>query len=201
MNLSDRDRRALSFLGVSVLLSIIWYFVSSSSSSSSTSAAVVAPVDSVEHAEKSLTRLRKIAATVPGKQEVLKKVSDELAGREKGLIKGDTAAQAQAQLVQIVREVARNQTPPLDIRQVELGPPRAFGDFYGEVSLSVTIECRIDQLVNYLTYLSTQPEIIATDDIRFVGSNGKLKTDQVRLTIAGLVPRKLVPVRKGVASF
>jgi hypothetical protein len=201
VNLSERDRRALSFLGVSVLLSIIWYFVSSSSGSSSTSAAVVAPVDSVEHAEKSLTRLRKIAATVPGKQAVLKKVSDELAVREKGLIKGDTAAQAQAQLVQIVREVAKNQTPPLDIRQVELGAPRPFGDAYGEVSLSVTVECRIDQLVNYLTFLSTQPEIIATDDIRFVGSNPKLKTNQVRMTIAGIVPRKLVPVRRGVTAF
>ena len=200
MNLSDRDRRALSFLGVSVLLSVIWYFVSSSSGSS-TSSTVIAPVDSVEHAEKTLTRLRKQAATVPGKEAVLKKVSDELAGREKGLIKGDTAAQAQAQLVQIVREVAKNQSPPLEIKQVELGPPRPFGDAYGEVTLSVTIECRIDQLVNYLTYLSTQPEIIATDDIRFVGSNQKLKTNQVRLTIAGLVPRKLVPVRKGVASF
>ena len=162
---------------------------------------MIAPVDSVEHAEKTLTRLRKQAATVPGKEAVLKKVSDELAGREKGLIKGDTAAQAQAQLVQIVREVAKNQSPPLEIKQVELGPPRPFGDAYGEVTLSVTIECRIDQLVNYLTYLSTQPEIIATDDIRFVGSNQKLKTNQVRLTIAGLVPRKLVPVRKGVASF
>ncbi len=200
MNLSDRDRRALSFLGVSVLLSVIWYFVSSSSGSS-TSSTVIAPVDSVEHAEKTLTRLRKQAATVPGKEAALKKVSDELAGREKGLIKGDTAAQAQAQLVQIVREVAKNQSPPLEIKQVELGPPRPFGDAYGEVTLSVTIECRIDQLVNYLTYLSTQPEIIATDDIRFVGSNQKLKTNQVRLTIAGLVPRKLVPVRKGVASF
>jgi hypothetical protein len=201
VNLSDRDRRALSFLGVSVLLSIVWYFVSSSSGGSTSAAAIVSPVDSVDHAEKSLTRLRKQAATVPGKQAVFKKVSDELAGREKGLIKGDTAAQAQAQLVQVVREVAKNQTPPLEIKQVELGPPRAFGDSYGEVSLSVTIECRIDQLVNYLTFLSTQPEIIATDDIRFVGSNPKLKTNQVRLTIAGLVPRKLVPVRKGVTSF
>lgn len=201
MNLSDRDRRALSFLGLSVLLSVIYYFATSSSSSSSSSAVVVTAVDSVDHAEKSLTNLRKQAATVAGKEVVLKKVSSELAEREKGLIKGDTAAQAQAQLVQVVREVAKNQTPPLDIKQVELGPARSFGDAYGQVSLSVTIECRIDQLVNYLTYLSTQPEIISTEEIRFTGSNPKLKTNQVRLTISGLVPRKLVPVRKGMAAF
>lgn len=200
MNLSDRDRRALSFLGLSVLLSVIYYFATSGSSSSSSSN-VVAPIDSVDHAEKSLTNLRKQAATVPGKQAVLKKVSLELVDREKGLIKGDTPQQAQAQLVQVLREVAKNQSPPLDIKQVELGPARAFGDAYGEVSVSVTVECRIDQLVNYLAYLSTQPEIIATQDIRFGGSNPKLKTNQIRLTVGGLVPRKLVPVKKGVTAF
>ena len=69
---------------------------------------------SVDHAEKLLTNLRNQAATVPGKEAVLKQVSTELVQREKGLIKGDTAAQAQAQLVQILRQVAKNQTPPLE---------------------------------------------------------------------------------------
>ena len=42
--------------------------------------------------------LRRQAATLPGKEAVLKQVSLELAEREKGLIPGDTAEQAQAQL-------------------------------------------------------------------------------------------------------
>lgn len=158
-------------------------------------------MDTVDHAEKLLTNLRKQAATVPGREAVLKQVSSELADREKNLIKGDTAPQAQAQLLQVLREVARNQAPPLEIKQVELGQAKAFGDAYGQVSVSVNIDCRIDQLVNYLTYLSTQPEIITTDEVRFTGSNPKLKTNQVRLTISGLVARKLVPVKKGLASF
>jgi hypothetical protein len=40
---------------------------------------------------------------------------------------------------------------------------------------------------------------VATEDIRFVGSNPKLKTNQVRLTISGLVQKKLVPARKAAA--
>src|SRR5438067_1728015 len=96
MNLTDRDRRALAFLGLSALLSAIYWFATSTPSSSA--AKVVTPVDSVDHAEKLLTELRKKAATVPGKEAVLKQVSGELSQREKGLIKGDTAAQEQAQL-------------------------------------------------------------------------------------------------------
>ncbi len=198
MNLSDRDRRAIAFLGVSVILSLIYYLVTSSSGGGA--AKVVGPVDSVDRAEKVLTALRRQAATVPGKQAVLQQVSTELTEREKGLLKGDTAQQAQAALVQVLREVAHNQTPPLEIRQVELGPPRLFGD-YGLVTLSVTIDCRIDQLVNYLAYLSTQPEAISTEELRFGGPNMKLKTNQVRLTISGLVSKKLVPVRKGITAF
>lgn len=200
MSLSDRDRRALSFLGLAVVLSAI-YWLATSSSTSSTTVKVIAPVDSVDRAEKVLTSLRQQAATVPGKEAVLGQVSGELAEREKGLIKGDTGAQAQAQLVQILREVAKNQSPPLDVRGVELGPVRAFGDAYGEVSVSVTLDCRIDQLVNYMAFLSAQPEIFATDEIRVTASNPKLKNMPVRLTVSGLVQRKLVPVKKGLGSI
>jgi hypothetical protein len=201
MNLSDRDRRALTYLGVSLLLSALWYLFNNTGSSS-TSVKIVAPIQTVDAAEKKLTNLRNMAATIPGKEAALAKVTAELAAREKGLIKGDTAPQAQAQLLQVLREVARNQQPPLEIKQVELGQAQAYGDSYGQVSVSVTVDCRIDQLVNYLAFLSTQPEIVATDQIRFANSNPKLKTNQVRLTITGLVNRKLVPVtKKGLASF
>ncbi|MGI8744575.1 MAG: type II secretion system protein GspM [Bryobacteraceae bacterium] len=198
MTVTDRERRSLSFLGVSVLLSLIYWLATSGSSSSA--AKVVTPIDSVDHAEKVLTTLRKEAATVPGKEAVLKQVSSELNDREKGLIKGDTAAQAQAQLVQILREVAKNQSPPLEIRGVELGPVKPFGEAYGEVSVSLTLDCRIDQLVNYLAFLSAQPELFSTDEVRITASNPKLKNMPVRLTVSGLLPRKLVPVKKGFAS-
>ena len=200
MTVSPRERRMLAFAGVSVLLSAIYWFATSGSPSTST-AKVVTPIDSVDRAEKALTNLRYQAATVPGKEAVLKQVSSELREREKGLIKGDTAAQAQAQLVQILREVAKNQSPTFDVRGVELGPLKPFGDVYGEVSVSVTLDCRIDQLVNYMAFLSAQPEIFSTDEIRITASNPKLKTMPVRLTVTGLVPRKLLPVKKGLASF
>jgi hypothetical protein len=189
MNLRPRDRRALAWLAVSGLLGLVIHFWPANDSS----AAVVAPAgDVVALAETRLARLRETAATVPAKEDVLKKVTAELATREKGIINADTAAQAQAQMIQIVRRLGAAETPPIDIRSTELTPVRPFGDSYGEASVAVQIECRIDQLVNLLAGLQSVPELVATSDLRVLSSNAKEKTVSVRLAVSGVVPRRLV---------
>ena len=145
--------------------------------------------------------LRKQAATLPGKQAVLQQASVELGGREKGLIPGDTADQAQAQLLQVVKRVAKQQTPPLETGQIELGRPRSYGNAYGQVSVSITLTCRIDELVNFLAALGAQPELTATEEIRFGASHPKQKTMPIRLTITGLVARRLIPQQKGLPQL
>jgi hypothetical protein len=189
MNLSSRDRRALAWLAVSALLGLVIHFWPVSDSNT----AVVAPAgDPVALAETRLARLRETAATVPAKEIVLKKVSSELATREKGIITADTAAQAQAQVIQIIRRLGAAETPPIEIRSTELTPVRPFGDSYGEASVAVQIECRIDQLVNLLASLQSEPELVATSDLRVLSSNAKEKTMSVRLAVSGVVPRRLV---------
>jgi hypothetical protein len=190
MNLSPRDRRALAGLAVAAVVGLVAYFWPAGGGA----AAVVAPVgDPVTLAETRLARLRETAATVPAKEEVFKKVSADLAAREKGMIQADTAAQAQAQLIQIVRRLGAAENPVIEIRSTELNPIRPFGDSYGEASVAVQIECRIDQLVNLLAALETQPELVATTDLRVLSSNAKEKTVAVRMTVSGVVPRRLVP--------
>jgi hypothetical protein len=202
MTLTDRDRRALVILGVALVVGgLLYWYSNSSPSSSSGSAKLAAPVDSVDRAQKRLAYLRRQAATLDGKETLLKQASLELAGREKGLIPGDTAEQAQAQLLQIIKRVAQQQTPPLEMGQVELGRPRSYGTSYGRVSVSITLTCRIDELVNFLAALSTQPELTATEEIRFGTSHPKQKTMPVRLTVTGLVARRLVPERKGMPQL
>jgi hypothetical protein len=129
---------------------------------------------------------------------VLKQASVELGEREKGLIAGDTAEQAQAQLLQVIKRVAMQQTPPVEMGQVELGRPRSYGSAYGQVSVSITLTCGIDQLVNFLAALGAQPELTATEEIRFGASHPKSKTMPVRLTVSGLVAKRLIPQQKGL---
>jgi hypothetical protein len=195
VTMKPRDRRALSVLAAALLLFLIYELWPSSSAT-----VVVASTDSVELGEKRLAKLRDTAATVPSKEDALKKVSAELATREKGLIVADTAAQAQAQLIQMIRRLGSAEAPPVEIRTTELGPITAFGTAYGEADVSVQIECRIDQLVNLLAALAAQPELVSTNDLRINATNAKEKTVNVRLTVAGIVPRKLVPQKKGAGA-
>jgi hypothetical protein len=199
MTLKDRDKRALLILAVLLPIAALIYWTSGSSSAGSVK--VVAPSETVGRDEKRISVLRTALATVDGKEAVLKQVSSELAEREKGLIPGDTAEQAQAQLLQIMRRLAKAQVPPLDIRQSELGQPRSYGESYARVTVSVSLDCRIDELVNLLAALSAQPEIIATDEIRCTAANPKSKLMPVRLTMSGLVPRRLVPEKKGIPAL
>lgn len=202
MTISGRERRLLIVWGAVMLLGGAYYWYSNSSSSSSVSSGTkgVSAADSVPQAQRRLANLRAQAATLPGKQAVLKQVSAELAAREKGLIPGDTAEQAQAQLLGVVKRVAQQQTPPLDVGQVELGRPRTFGA-YGQVSVSITVNCRIEELINYLAALSAQPELTATEEIRFGNSHPKQKTMPIRLTVSGMVARRLIPDRKGLPDL
>jgi hypothetical protein len=197
MSMSSRDRRALAVLGVAAVLGLAYRFWPSSE----VPAVVAATTDSVALTEKRLAKLRETAATVPAKETILKQFSGDLAYRERGLLVADTAAQAQAQIIQIVRRVGSIENPPVEIRATEIGPVRLLGDAYGEVFVSVQIECRIDQLVNILAAIPAQPELVATSDLRVISSNAKDKAVGVRLTLSGVVPRRLVQKSKAGANL
>ena len=197
MTLQDRDKRALILLAVTATVLIGWW----ATGNNDAPAPVVAAIDSVPSAEKRLARLRLLSASVPGKQQLLDQVSSELNDREKGLIQADTAAQAQAQLLQILRKLAKNQSPPIDLRNTEIGSVKTFGDKYGEVTVALNFESRIDQLINLLSDVTSQKEIIGVNDMRIGSANPKEKTMPVRLTVSGLVRRELVPDKKTGGSL
>lgn len=194
MKLTNKDRRALVALGIAV---IVWIALRMFLPDGSPKLAVAA--DPIPTAEKRLARLRQLAATVPGREQALNAVKAELAEREKGLIQAETAPQAQAQLMEIMRRVGKAQTPPVDVRPGELGRITPLGDDYGEVQVNCTLEGRIEELLNYLADLTRQPEILSTRDIRI--SPTKNKAVSVRLTVSGVVPRRLVPEKKGLGAL
>jgi hypothetical protein len=197
MTLTPGGRRALAWTLVSGILSLVWAYWPSSSSAT---VAVAASVDSVSLAERQLDKLREAAATVPQKQEILKQVSGELALRDKGAINADTAQQAQAQIIQILRKLGHDENPKVEIRSQEMGAVRVLDDKYGEVLVTVQIDCGIDQLINILVGLAARPELVASNELRVTSANAKDKMIGVRLTVSGVVPRKLVPGKKGAGA-
>lgn len=196
--ISQRDRRALILLGVSLAVTAILHFAFRDNSAG---VAVVSPTvsrDGVALAQQRLIKLRQIASTAPAREAVLKQVNADLADRERGIIQADTAAQAQAALLEIARRVGKIEA--VDVRGGELGAPKAFGD-YGLVYATVTFDCHIEQLVNFLADLSQQPELVVPSEERITASNAKEKTMGVRIVLAGVVAKKLVPEKKGLAAF
>jgi hypothetical protein len=194
-SLTTRDRRALIFLGAGIVTLLVLRFGVYGERQNS----VVAATDSIPLAEKRLARLRQLAASVPGKQTVLKSVTAEAQLRERGILQAPTAQQAQAHLLETIRRAGK--TEGIEVRGGEFPELRPLGDEYGEAAVAVNFDCRIEQLVNFLAALTKEPELLATNEIRIASANPKEKTVSVRLTLAGVVPRNLVPVKKGLAIF
>jgi len=194
MKLSKRDQRALAILVAALALLALRFVLGNSGPE-----VAEASVDSVDMAEKKLLKLRQLSATVPAKEALLKQANSELALREAGLIQADTAQQAQAQLLNIIRTLGKKED--IDARGGEFGPVKPLGGDYGEVSVSVSFECGIDQLVNFLAALTSEQSLLATSEMRISSANPKQKTISVRLALSGVVPKKLVPEQKGPATF
>jgi len=194
MTVGTLDRKTLLILGGGLLAILVLRF------GVYRQTAVVEPLESIPLAEKRLERMRQLATTVLGREEVLKKALADLAAREKGILKADTAEQARAQLMELIHKVGA--ANGFDARGADTLPqPRPLGKDYGEVSVGESFSCGIDQLVNFLATLANEPEIVATNDIYISGGNDKAKNIQVRLSLSGVVPRKLVPEKKGPGAF
>jgi len=189
----DRKTGTLWVTGVAVIL-ILRFFVLADRSPD-----VVAASESVPMAESRLQRLRQIEATVPGKEALMKQASGELESREKGMLKAETSAQAQAQLQELLHNAGA--ANGIDIRGIEEMRIKPFGNDYGEASVTVRFTCLIEQLVNLLASLANQPELLSTNQIQISGSTDKSKTIQVRLTLSGVVARKLALEKKTGGSL
>jgi hypothetical protein len=192
MTLGKRDRRALTFLGVAAALVLLVEIMRDLGGQAPAAAAA----DSVPMAERRLAKARQLAATLPAREAERKVASGELATREKGVLQAETLAQAQAQLLQIARRLTAAQSPPIEIRNVELGQTHPLGDDYAELTVPVSFTCRIEQLLNLLADLTAQPEMVAAGGLRVTAGDQKEKTINVRLTFSGVAPRRLMPQKK-----
>jgi hypothetical protein len=197
MNISTRDRRALVILAAGLAVAGVLRLAFSDNPASIVSPSA-ANQDNTALPQQRLTRLRQIAATVPAREAAMKRVAVDLADREHGIIQADTAPQAQAALLEVARRIGKNEM--IEVRGGEFGAPKPFGD-YGLVYATVTFECHIEQLVNFLADLAREPELVVPSEERLSAGNAKEKTMAVRMVLAGLVAKKLVPQKKGLAAF
>jgi Tfp pilus assembly protein PilO len=190
MTLGSFDRKTAIRLGAGVAAVLLLKFVVFADKQP----AVVGAVENIPAAEARLKRMREIAATVPAREAQLKQAMSELESREKGILKADTAAQAQAQLQDKLHRVGL--ANGIDIRGIEEQRVKPLGADYGMATVSVRFACGIEQLVNFLAALANEPELFSTDEIGVTGNAENKRTVQVRLTVAGVVTRKIALEKK-----
>ena len=198
MTTGSLDRRLVYLLAGSAAIALLLRFTVLSDSPAPV---VAAAAESIPQAEQRLDQLRKIDATVEGKEALRKQAADEVASREKGLIQADTEAQARAQLLELVTNTARSNG--IETRGMDEYRSKVLTPDYGEISVTVSFNCAVEQLVNFMAALANQPQILATNEVRIAdGRDRKKKFIQVRLSVSGLVQRKLLPAeKKGMAAF
>ncbi len=190
MSLTPRDLRALALLVIGVLAIVVYRSMSGGAPE------VVSGTESPALLEMRLAKLRQIAATVPAKTAALQTAREQLKAREKHIMAFATAPQAQAHLLELIHRVASaNKIEP---RGGDFAPPALLGSDYGQVAVSVLFECKIEDFVNFLADLSKEPELVAPSDVRIAAGNLKNKTINVHMTLAGAVPRKLVPEKRAL---
>ena len=197
MNTGTLDRKTLVMMVVAavLLMAVLRYRVWGDGQAQ----VVVAPAESIPMAEQRLERVRQLAAMVPGKEAVLKQATAELASRETGLINADTAEQAKAQLLDVIHRVAA--ANGIDARGLEQSSVKQLANDYGEVAVGVTFTCGIEQLVNFLAAIANEPQILATNEINITGGADRKKNIVVRLSLSGVVPKRLVPAKRGLGAF
>jgi hypothetical protein len=194
MSISPRERRAVVILaGALAVFTLLQFVVFPSDNTTTTSQAVP---QNPERLRQRVALLRQSVAVLPAREASLKQIDADLADRERGIIQAETTAQAQAELVETARRVGK--TNQIDVRTSDFGAPRVFGE-YGIVYANITFDCHVEQLLNFLADLTREPELIVPSEQRIASGNTKEKLMTVRITLAGIVAKKLVPEKKGLA--
>ena len=195
MNLSKRDRTALMLLGGAVGIYLLLQFVVLRDNNAPDSAAVSMSTDQLR---QRVARLRQIAASLPVREALLKQTDADLAERERGVIQAATAAEAQSEVVQTAQRIGK--ANEIDVHSGDFPAPRAFGD-YAIVYTNISFDCHIEQLLNFLADLTREPQLIVPSEERITATNPKDKTMTVRMLLAGVVAKKLLPEKKGLGAF
>ena len=196
MSMSPRERPLVMLVVPAVLLAVILRFVLPDGTAVPASGSSEA--GDISMARQRATRMRQLISTTPARTSSFKQVTADLADRERGILQADTAPQAQALLLEIARRVGKSNE--IDVRGGDFGSPKTMGE-YGLVYATITFECHVEQLVNFLADLSRQPELIVPSEERISSTNPKLKMMSVRMILAGVTPKKLIPEKKGLGAF
>ena len=104
---------------------------------------------------------------------------------ESGLLNSRTPALASAEVQELVKQLTAAHS--IEIRSSDFLPPKALGAGYLEVPLGLQFQCRLDQLVSFLSAAEQSPKYLAVSKLSVQSTGNKEKTMTVSMTVAGVM--------------
>ena len=186
MQINKRDRRALQVGAIAVALWLILRF------------AVLPVWDRWQQArtdlplqETALIKYRQALAAAGAEKTTAETLEKRLREVESELLASATPALASAELQDWVRQTAANHA--IEVRSSEFLAVRPQSNGYVQVPLGLQFQCRLDQLVNFLSAMHSGPKILAVPRLAIQSSGGVEKLLSVNMTIAGVAHAATTP--------
>lgn len=190
MTIGKRDRQALQWGGVAMAVWALLRFVALPAWDHWQRQRAELPLR-----ETALIKYRQALAAAGQERESAEALRNRLREVEAGLLRSGTPALASAELQDWVREIAARHA--IELRSSEfLAVPASSGD-YAQVPLRLQLQCRMEQLVNFLSEVRSGERILAVPQLQIQSAGGPDKLVQVSLTVAGVMR---APQRHPVAA-
>ena len=186
--LQTRDRRALIFLAGAAGL----YLLVSEVVLPAYDGLAAAEASAIEK-EDQLLRYRRALARAADYSTLLEAARSRIQEGEARLIPGDNPSLASAQLQTLVEGVAEG--TGIDLGQRNISPARAAGDYFNEITMSLTFECTPGQLVRFLSDIRNVEGLVVVRSIQVsplegadgVGTGELIKDLSVNVTFAAIL--------------
>lgn len=187
MPVSDRDRRALMFLGIAFVLFLLLqtdWLLPSPDATASTSGSIEAERNNLLLAQAQVRQEPLLSA----EYRSLKSLEESLEDR---LLESETAALAQAEMRERLGELLEG--AGISMRASRFTSVKAEGEDFAQVPLIVDFTCDITRFVNLLADIANAQELLSTREIKVSSANPKTKAVRVELTVSGYLPIARTP--------
>ena len=135
--------------------------------------------------ETALIKYRQALAAESADKRTAESLRNRLRESESGLLQSSTPALASAEFQDWVRQTTTNHAIELRTSEFLALRPQAHG--YAQVPLGLQFQCRLDQLVNFLSELRSGSRIVAIPRLQIQSTGGPEKLVLVSLTVAGVM--------------
>ena len=187
MPVSDRDRRALMFLGIAFVLFLLLqtdWILPAPNATASMPGSIEAEQNKLLLAQTQVRQEPLLSA----EYRSLRSLEESLEDR---LLESETAALAQAEMRERVGQLLEG--AGISMRASRFTSVKAEGEDFAQVPLIVDFTCDITRFVNLLADIANAQELLSTREIKVSSANPKTKAVRVELTVSGYLPIARTP--------